>query len=174
MYSNIIVKEICDEELLLARGVKDLYFVRMIIDSKTGPIKIGVSLNMKSRLVGIQNGNPYEIEVVCIVKNMGCQESMLHAAYSNYRMKGEWFEVNDKLLGLISDIKEWQESPSLSRDIKHLLSPEFLIYHTDGEGYINMMNLYGKELYAKSKNISRILTGSEEEFLLEWALKIGG
>lgn len=61
--------------------------------------KIGITKNVDSRLKTLQCGNP---NVLWVSKQWGYQsrataevmESIMHCAFSSYRMTGEWFSVH--------------------------------------------------------------------------------
>lgn len=77
-----------------------VYFIRAV---SGGPVKIGVSKSISDRLMELQTGNPYKLEVIHIIQNAGLKkEKELHAKLSEYRMFGEWFEFNDKIKEMIS------------------------------------------------------------------------
>jgi len=58
-------------------------------------IKIGVTSNMKSRLVRIQSGNPRKVKVIYSsqVKNAQKIEHKTHKHFHEKRLMGEWFDL---------------------------------------------------------------------------------
>lgn len=60
----------------------------------TGAIKIGRSDDVERRRCQLQTGCPYEIRVLLILEDQGCQEKNLHRrlrSYSTRQLQGEWF-----------------------------------------------------------------------------------
>lgn len=57
--------------------------------------KIGISKDVAERLRNLQTGNPIEIALVsaAFLENAPRFESRLHEAFSDYRTRGEWFEL---------------------------------------------------------------------------------
>lgn len=78
---------------------------RFIYILKSGTYyKIGIAKDVAQRLRNLQTGNPIEIALVSAAFFEGAPrfESKLHEAFSEYRTRGEWFELPpDKLEDLI-------------------------------------------------------------------------
>ena len=60
--------------------------------------KIGITTNLKKRLVGIANGNPMPVKLVAsrTVPRAGLTyaEAWLHKKFAEYRVNGEWFDMD--------------------------------------------------------------------------------
>lgn len=68
------------------RTRRDLYVVQC------GPyIKIGSTDNIDIRLVSLQSGNPYPLELVLYKKNEGYKEKWLHKRNKPAHHRGEWY-----------------------------------------------------------------------------------
>lgn len=65
--------------------------------------KIGQTINMNQRMASIRNANPY-IEILGHTNKIS--ESKLHSAFSKYRVKLEWFNLNDAQVQSILDAFE--------------------------------------------------------------------
>lgn len=80
-----------------------IYFVRVKPD---GPIKIGVTgdTTPETRIVGIQVGCPWEIELIGSVPGEWSDEQRLHQRLSAYRLRGEWFSPHEKVLEAIAHV----------------------------------------------------------------------
>jgi len=76
----------------------DLYFIR----SGDGPIKIGVSVDPKKRLKGLQTAHPFKLELLCVVSGAGRKESEYHQRFAEFRLEGEWFSPAPEILSEIS------------------------------------------------------------------------
>ena len=66
--------------------------------------KIGMTADFGGRLKTHQCSSPFELFVVCgyFVPNMRTEEAALHAAFADKRVRGEWFQLNEEDLKLIS------------------------------------------------------------------------
>lgn len=65
--------------------------------------KIGIAKDYKTRIKGIQSNSPFEIKLVaCVTRdnrsNALRSEAILHERYSDYSIRGEWFEFDAKVL----------------------------------------------------------------------------
>jgi hypothetical protein len=82
-------------------------YVYFITTNQEGfPIKIGhTDQDVHERIQNLQTGNPYKIEVLCVVAGSVDDEHVLHFLFEEYRLVGEWFDVNDKLTELIQGLK---------------------------------------------------------------------
>lgn len=62
------------------------------------PIKIGITYNIKHRMIGIQNGNPLKIvlfkEFICNGRCLAIEaEKEFHRQMKDKRIRGEWFDM---------------------------------------------------------------------------------
>lgn len=64
-------------------------------------VKIGFSRKLKWRLDDLQRGNPHTLSVLALVEQNGPSESECHARFSEQRIHGEWFTINEELKRLI-------------------------------------------------------------------------
>jgi hypothetical protein len=76
------------------------------IGSESGPVKIGYSKNPWARLSELQTASADELSVVATVKTTEDSESSIHDALTDLRIKGEWFERNDLIIKVLSEIKD--------------------------------------------------------------------
>ena len=102
----------------------DLYFIRM----GDGPVKIGRTRNLKSRLKMLQCGSPYPLTVMGVLKDQGDSEGCWHGRFFNQRLVGEWFEWSDDLQGAISealDSGNWHKALGIKtwREVLGLVEP---------------------------------------------------
>lgn len=75
--------------------------------------KFGITGNIKSRIQGLQVGNPYKIELLAFHKTVLAKEieGCIHVALKNQNISGEWFTVSKEGLDFIVDIIKKIESP---------------------------------------------------------------
>lgn len=83
-----------------------VYFVQC--DHDRGPIKIGYTDNVHTRLQKLQNGSPSELYLLLSVFGNAAEikalERTLHQRFAAYRQRGEWFEWNAELAALIDEL----------------------------------------------------------------------
>lgn len=76
------------------------YYVYFISDDH-GHCKIGITNNMRSRIKNLQNGCPYELDVVkiAIVENetvARAVEDYWHYVFKDKHIRGEWFKLTKR------------------------------------------------------------------------------
>jgi hypothetical protein len=81
----------------------DIYIIK---DNGTGYYKIGMSRNVNQRIKSLNTSTPRGIETVLIFDSSDCvlDENNIHNMFSDKRISGEWFELDDKD---IEKIKEY-------------------------------------------------------------------
>ena len=76
-----------------------LYFIQ---EGMRGPIKIGLSKDPQERLKALQTGNSKKLRMLWYIEPKTLEvESILHKAFDEHRICGEWFYPNGDLLNLI-------------------------------------------------------------------------
>ena len=105
---------------LLDYEKKDLYIIKI---RNKNIYKIGISNNPYNRLLSLQTSNPYELQLLFIIKKGSFFEGFLHSLFEEKRMNGEWFRLddNDLFYGLLSYIGYYLDYSKLN-----LLSKERL------------------------------------------------
>jgi len=90
-------------------------------------VKIGFSNDAKHRIETLQTGQPYELECLCLIKGNRSTESKLHARFSKYHVRGEWFSQTEELMRYIEKIKDTGMDVSYELNINRskLGRPEF-------------------------------------------------
>ena len=76
-----------------------VYFIQI---GKNGPIKIGFSKNVGKRFGALQNGIPYELNMLIAVEGDRHLEKFFHQEFKQDRIKGEWFKPSQRLCKLIA------------------------------------------------------------------------
>lgn len=92
----------------LAADAKKAGRIYVIGWSEDGPLKIGIATNPDSRLLGIQNGCPYELRVMYVSPRVTSMllffEGQIHRHLADRRMMGEWFDCSyDVALAAITE-----------------------------------------------------------------------
>jgi len=80
-------------------------------------VKLGQSLQPRSRMKEMAVGCPTELNLIWLVKAHAIAEEFLHKVFAADRVKGEWFRPSEPLKGFIRQCKK--------REI-HLLTPDVL------------------------------------------------
>jgi hypothetical protein len=70
-----------------------------VIGRSEGPVKVGISAYPWGRLATLQIGCPFKLELLHTHKARNrlhalAHEEMFHSVYKEYRMIGEWFELD--------------------------------------------------------------------------------
>jgi T5orf172 domain len=76
-----------------------VYFAR---NGKDGPIKIGKAKDPRKRIAGLQTSSPFTLVPLLLVCDQDF-ERILHRRFLGFRVRGEWFNPSDYLLGYISN-----------------------------------------------------------------------
>lgn len=82
------------------RPKPDAGFVYFIGELTAGPIKIGSSTNVHSRLRSLQTGSPVDLVVLAHfpTEDRFGDEHSLHEEFRHLRQRGEWFRRGDDLM----------------------------------------------------------------------------
>jgi len=87
-----------------------LCYVYLIAESEDGPTKIGVSNNVKRRLYALQISNPrtlkcYGARPFITTAEAFDFEAALHDTFSEYHLRGEWFDIPARHIAMKVRIK---------------------------------------------------------------------
>lgn len=86
------------------RGDGSIYFIQQ---GDNGPIKIGYTTDLLSRMDTLQTGSPYKLNLVLCFQGFVTTERELHAKFRKDRMRGEWFAPSEELMTFIEEKREW-------------------------------------------------------------------
>jgi predicted GIY-YIG superfamily endonuclease len=69
-----------------------------VIGREEGPVKVGITSSLGSRLSAIQTGCHFKIEILhyreCVDRSQALEhESIFHDVYACHRLAGEWFDL---------------------------------------------------------------------------------
>jgi hypothetical protein len=92
-----------------------LYFVQI---SDDGPIKIGITVNIRERLKTLQQACPWPLRIIGLTLEPTLLEATIHEALAEHRMLGEWFAPHDDVL---AEAAMWHD-PILRYDFPELLA----------------------------------------------------
>jgi len=98
------IKKLIEEHNIdLSKPVPCIYFIQC---GDSGPIKIGVTVNLPARLRDLQASNPYELKVLtAIEKGSQKREWEIHGMFQHLRIRNEWFQPAQELLSFIDDVR---------------------------------------------------------------------
>jgi len=93
-----------------------IYFIRA---GSSGPIKIGVAVDVDRRLNTLQTGNALQLTIIAKIKCRSKseaydKESQLHKMFRKKKIRGEWFHGNIRL-NQLAELKE-SERQSIEND----------------------------------------------------------
>ena len=81
-----------------------IYLIQVIEPSGPGPIKIGLTSDVKIRLGNIAQSCPYPVRLLGSSPGIGVTERSLHRRFEHLHIRGEWFRPADELYALA---REW-------------------------------------------------------------------
>jgi len=68
------------------------------IQDSSGFVKIGWTKNLKRRFSALRTGNPSVLTVIRTLEGYRALEIWLHEQFSTYRVRGEWFRFDERML----------------------------------------------------------------------------
>lgn len=77
-------------------------FVYVIQGSTGTPIKVGIARDPRSRLRGLQTGNPRLLRLLYVIPGGAAMERALHRQLASCRLIGEWFDGEP-----VADFLQW-------------------------------------------------------------------
>lgn len=152
---------------------KQIYF---ITDGKF--VKIGISNDVNQRLKALQTANPRQLELLYSIKGDSLLEESLHGIFTNSRVKGEWFELDESIYSFINLFKLYDYS-LVKNDDNGCLIPEYHILEVfdkkfqlknTGDGSKTLMIVYEKIislLTSKGLSLDGSFIGLDEAEILD-------
>lgn len=95
--------------VLPAQGAKS--YIYAIGPHKGNSVKIGRAKNVHARLSHIQAGNPEELSILGAIVGLDFVETVLHIAFEDYRIRGEWFRRE----GAVEDLIDYMRRGAASK-----------------------------------------------------------
>ncbi len=80
-----------------------VYFIQ---SGDSGPIKIGVSVSVDTRLKNIQVYHPLPLRVIGLIEGTVKKEHEVHTLFAKHRLRGEWFSPSPEILAFIKENSE--------------------------------------------------------------------
>lgn len=79
----------------LCRDRRLVYIIQC--EDDFGPVKIGMTSDLRQRLVDLQAANPYPLRVLTVMCGGRTLEKALHRRFTKSRRHGEWFSFSSEL-----------------------------------------------------------------------------
>lgn len=90
-------------DLMMSKpGKGEVYFVQA---GEGGPIKIGWSTDVSRRMAGLRPGTSAPLKLLLVVPGTRASEKAAHDKFKAYRLHGEWFKPDPRLLAAIEQIR---------------------------------------------------------------------
>lgn len=80
-----------------------IYFIQA---GTSGPIKIGISDNIQTRLTVLQTAHFLELRLIAHCQGTNADEKELHDRFNHLRMRGEWFCPAKELVDYAKSLRE--------------------------------------------------------------------
>lgn len=90
-----------------------IYFIAAL----KGPIKIGLALNPRDRLRGLQTSHPKKLRLLADTPGDHGLEASYHHRFAAHRLHGEWFAPHADILDEIRRIRSISSNPSNPTDL---------------------------------------------------------
>ena len=111
-------KRYAEGNLPLLNGIS-VYFIQ---SGDNGPIKIGITEDVKRRVKDISALNPNAVTLLAYCGGGKELEELLHLAFSAERIKNEWFEPSNRILEVI-EIAKSDLPQNIYKEIETYLKP---------------------------------------------------
>ena len=80
-----------------------IYFIQQ---GNNGPVKVGRSCDVSSRMASLQTANPVPLRLLATVpEDETLTEASVHQRFCHIRLEGEWFEPTHELRGFIESLR---------------------------------------------------------------------
>jgi hypothetical protein len=84
-----------------------------------GPVKIGWTADLKSRLATLATDNAAPISVLVVAPATMATEKALHAHFAPHRIRGVWYRPTSELIGFARSLAEADLAQGLARSVGH-------------------------------------------------------
>lgn len=125
-----------------------------LLDAGRREIKIGATINIFARMSCLKAGAIGRLSLLGCQDGYKNQELVLHALWIKYKMRGEWFRVNRKLLKFIKDNSKLSCLTQYER---------FKKFHADKDIF---QYLYNRYAFGEDKAMIKRLTGRTRQMSL--------
>ena len=77
--------------------------IYLITNKASNTCKIGYSRTPQQRIKELQTSNPFKLNLDFIINGDFTREKEIHNLFNNYRLNGEWFNLNDLILNYFKE-----------------------------------------------------------------------
>ena len=99
---EMIFRKLC-ESAMASKDNRPSSFIYFVQEGADGPIKIGTTQNLKTRLSSLQTGSARKLRVLGTIRGGNALEALLHQEFAEYQISGEWFQPGQILLKFIAE-----------------------------------------------------------------------
>lgn len=137
-----------------------VYFVQQ---GANGPIKIGRTnfAELKSRIGGLQIGNPQKLNLLARFAAVPAYEKVLHKMFEDSRIRGEWYTPTQDLLDIIDMVRNKNVMPLLGMLVRmqkiYGIRNEVINQHRKGYTYSHQKNASEREKKLIDRYIDSVL-----------------
>jgi len=147
--------------------------IYLIVCYKTNTCKIGCSDSPEVRLIEIQIGNPFLLELLTTIEGTVTDEKIIHSLFKEYRLSGEWFRYCDEIRSFFKVENLNIENEELIKKIITLLDNKILYNDITLQKYLKIESeaVYKKLMKRLIKNglifqITGIFHGEMQTFYI--------
>lgn len=108
LYERLMTDRMDCEAASRKKGTPVVYFIQ---GRRYGPVKIGTAdgARVKNRLSELQTGNPERLSIIRTVRGGRALEQEIHDLLAIYRLAGEWFAPDARVLALVGQLPNSME-----------------------------------------------------------------
>lgn len=162
-----------------------VYFIRRSADAN-GPVKIGFTKDLPNRLRALYTATPGGVELVTEIQGgTRALETHLHERFSHLRLSGEWFNSDEELDRLVSQIKragpaaknyfhdvidDAPAGPEQSAEVALAAKrAEYMLSHltSQGESLLASYNSVGSRCGVSGNAIKHLVSGRAKQITVE-------
>lgn len=96
-----------------------IYFIQQGND---GPIKIGITWDVKKRFDHMKTFSPHPLRILAIINGDSKKERLLHQKFKKEWLQGEWFKSSERLMQFIQTLEK-NKTTEIEMDGEKLLAP---------------------------------------------------
>lgn len=91
----------------LLQAMHNAKYIYFVLSEDSGLVKIGKTKSIKQRFSSLQTMSPVPLRLIGCFRAHDALERILHERFERYRCHGEWFKLNDEMIGLIETGSEY-------------------------------------------------------------------
>lgn len=136
-----------------------------------GPIKIGITHDLKKRHENLQNGSPVRLVVLGTWPGSRSLEKQIHRELKAHRMSGEWFRPAKEVVALVSrhvgrNVEAGQQAEPLQTSTKIIALRDAIIDYVRKNDYVTFAELVNRSVLDRG---NESLMSERIDGLVYWA-----